>query len=442
MGRREKLSSSEARRLALAAQGLAETRTGDAGDWRRLRRSVKRLGLLQIDSVNVLVRAHYLPLFSRIGPYDRAVLDAKAYRKDSGALFEYWGHEASLLPVETQPLLRWRMARAERFEGIYGHIARFVRARSGFVEEVLAEVKARGPLPAAAFGERRRDGGSWWSWHDGKLALGYLFWAGKVAVARRQGGFERLYDLPERVLPRSVLDRPTPDESDAQRGLIHIAAQALGVATAGDLRDYFRLAPKDARSAIATLVEAGDLLPVEVEGWRHPAYLDAGAKIPRRVEAAALLSPFDPVVWERERTERIFDFRYRIEIYTPAEKRVHGYYVLPFLLGDRLVARVDLKAERARSELLVHAAHAEPGADRRAVAAALLAELRLLATWLGLERLVIGRRGALAAELRAQLPDARRSRRRGAAQSSSMAGAGRTAVSIEETEDLSAESAH
>jgi uncharacterized protein len=406
--RREKLSSSEARRLALAAQGLAEPRVLGAGDWRRLRRSVKRLGLLQIDSVNVLVRAHYLPLFSRIGPYDRAALDAKAYRKDPGALFEYWGHEASLLPVETQPLLRWRMARAERFEGIYGHIGRFARARRGFVEEVLGEVRARGPLPAAAFGEPRRDGGSWWSWHEGKLALGYLFWAGKVAVARRQGGFERLYDLPERVLPRAVLERPTPDEGDAHHGLILIAARALGVATASDLRDYFRLSPKDAQPAIGALVEAGDLLPVEVEGWRQPAYVDAGAKIPRRVEAAALLSPFDPVVWERQRTERLFDFRYRIEIYTPPEKRVHGYYVLPFLLGDRLVARVDLKAERARSELLVHAAHAEAGTDRREVAAALLAELRLLASWLGLERLVIGRRGALAAELRAQSPRPRR----------------------------------
>jgi uncharacterized protein len=300
------------------------------------------------------------------------------------------------------------MARAERFEGIYGHIGRFVRARRGFVEEVLGEVRARGPLPAAAFGEPRRDGGSWWSWHEGKLALGYLFWAGKVAVARRQGGFERLYDLPERVLPRAVLERPTPDEGDAHRGLILIAARALGVATASDLRDYFRLSPKDAQPAIGALVEAGDLLPVEVEGWRQPAYVDAGAKIPRRVEAAALLSPFDPVVWERQRTERLFDFRYRIEIYTPVEKRVHGYYVLPFLLGDRLVARVDLKAERARSELLVHAAHAEAGTDRREVAAALLAELRLLASWLGLEQLVIGRRGALAAELRAQSPRPRR----------------------------------
>jgi uncharacterized protein YcaQ len=403
--RREKLSSAEARRLALAAQGFARTRLQGAADWRRLRRSVTGLGLLQIDSVNVLVRAHYLPLFSRVGPYERAVLDAKAYRKDGSALFEYWGHEASLVPVETQPLLRWRMARAERLEGTYNRIARFARARRGFIDEVLAEVKARGPVPAAEFGQRRRNGsGSWWGWHDGKLALEYLFWAGKVAVARRQGGFERLYDLPERVLPPAVLARPTPEEGEARRGLISIAARALGVATAGDLRDYFRLSPKDAQPAIAALVEAGDLLPVEVEGWRQPAYLDARASIPRRVEAAALLSPFDPLVWERQRTERLFDFHYRIEIYTPVEKRVHGYYVLPFLLNDRLVARVDLKAERMRSELLVHAAHAEPGTDRRDVAAALLAELRLLATWLGLERLVIGRRGALASELRAQLP--------------------------------------
>jgi uncharacterized protein YcaQ len=402
--RREKLSLSEVRRVALAAQGLAEARSSAIPDWRRLRRSVARLGLLQIDSVNVLVRAHYFPLFSRLGPYDRATLEAKAYRKDPSALFEYWGHEASLLPVETQPLLRWRMTRAERLRGIYGRIARFARAERGFIDEVLAEVGARGPLPAAAFGERRRKSGSWWSWHDGKLALEYLFWAGKVAVAQRQGGFERLYDLPERVLPRAVLEQPTPEDDEAHRGLIRIAARALGVATAGELRDYFRLSPEDARPAIAALVEGGDLVPVAVEGWRQPAYLDPRASVPRRVEAAALLSPFDPLVWERQRVERLFDFHYRIEIYTPVEKRVHGYYVLPFLLNDRIVARVDLKAERARSELLVHAAHAEAGNDRREIAAALLRELRLLASWLGLERLVIGRRGALAAELRAQLP--------------------------------------
>jgi uncharacterized protein len=439
--RREKLSSSEARRLALAAQGLAEPRSTEASDWRRLRRTVKRLGLLQIDSVNVLVRAHYLPLFSRLGPYERGMLDTKAYRKEPSALFEYWGHEASLIPMETQPLLRWRMARAERCEGIYSHIARFVRSKRAFIDDVLAEVTARGALPAAAFGERRRDGGSWWSWHDGKLALGYLFWSGQVAVARRQGGFERLYDLPERVMPRGLLDLPTPDERDAHQGLIRIAAQALGVATAGDLRDYFRQSPKDAAPAIAALVEEGALLPVTVEGWRQPAYLDATAKIPRQVGAAALLSPFDPVVWERQRTERLFDFRYRIEIYTPAEKRVHGYYVLPFLLGDRLVGRVDLKAERASSELLVHAAHAEPGTDRRAVAAALLAELRLLATWLGLERLVIGRRGALATELRAQLPTGRRASRAASEGANGIAIGEATPVPVAEAAAASAESA-
>jgi uncharacterized protein len=402
MRRRETLSLSEARRLALAAQGFAAPRMGDAApDWRRLRAGVRRLGLLQIDSVNVLARAHYLPLFSRFGPYDRALLDAKAYRRDPAALFEYWGHEASLLPVETQPLLRWRMARAERLDGVYGRIGRLVRARPGFVDAVLAEVMARGPVRAAEFGARPRGAGSWWGWHDGKIALEYLFWAGKVAIAARQGGFERLYDLPERVLPRAVLEQPTPAEAEAQQGLIRIAARALGVATAGDLRDYFRLRPKEAAPAIAALVEAGALVPVAVEGWRQPAYMDAGARIPRQIAASALLSPFDPMVWERARAERLFDFRYRLEIYTPVEKRLHGYYVLPFLFGDRIAARVDLKAERARSELVVHAAHVEPGTDRRDVASALIGELRLLAAWLGLDRLSLGRRGAFAAELRA-----------------------------------------
>jgi uncharacterized protein YcaQ len=399
---RARLSAAEARRLAVAAQGLAVPRPDGPVDWRALRRMVRRLGLLQIDSVNVLVRAHYLPLFSRLGAYDRAAFDARTYRRrDAGGLFEYWAHEASLLPVEHQPLLRWRMARAERYEGIYGDLGKFVRERRAFVDTALAEITARGPLAAAELTEGGAGKGGWWGWHDGKFALEYLFWAGLVTTATRRGTFERVYDLTERVLPRAILEMPTPDEAEAKRALVRLSAAALGVATAADLRDYFRLSPADASRAVAELVEEGALLPVEVAGWRQPAFLDAAARIPRRVAATALLAPFDPLVWERARTERVFGFRFRLEIYTPAEKRVHGYYVLPFLHGDRLVARVDLKADRQNRALLVHAAHGEEGIDQGEVAEALAGELRRLADWLALDEVRVGERGDLAQPLRA-----------------------------------------
>jgi uncharacterized protein YcaQ len=391
----ETLSAAQARRLALAAQGFAAPRPDAPPGWRTLRARTRRLGLLQIDSVNVLVRAHYLPLFSRLGAYDRAAFDAKAYRKHRSRLFEYWGHEASLIPVEHQPLWRWRMARAERLDGIYGRIAEFVRARRGYVDAVLARIAAEGPLSAAEFAGSGKRTTGWWGWHDGKIALEYLFWAGLVTTAARGNGFERSYDLPQRVLPRAVLDAPTPAEDEAQRALVLIAAQALGVATAADLNDYFRLEPAATRRALGELVAGGALVPVAVEGWRQPGYLDAAARLPRQVRAAALLAPFDPLIWERRRTERLFDFRYRLELYTPKARRVYGYYVLPFLLGDRLVARVDVKAERTSRTLLVHAAHPEPGIDRGAVAGALMIELATLAAWLALERIKLGGAAAL-----------------------------------------------
>ena len=397
----ETLSAAAARRIALAAQGFAEPRPSGPADMRHLRRVLRRLGLLQIDSVNVLVRAHYLPLFSRLGPYDRNLLDSAAYAGRRRTLFEYWGHEASFLPVSLHPLLRWRMARAERGEGVYGSLARLARERRPFVEAVLAEVAARGPLSAGELSLGGRGQGSWWGWSEGKRALEWLFWAGRVTTATRRG-FERVYDLTERVLPASVLAAPTPSVEDAQRELVRIAARALGVASERDLRDYFRLDVSDARARVAELVEAGELLPVQVEGWAQPAYLDPTARRPRRVEARALVSPFDPLVWERSRAERLFGFRYRLEIYTPAHKREHGYYVLPFLLGDRLVARVDLKADRGAKRLLVHAAHAEERMDRAAVAAALGEELRAVAQWLDLDRIEVGERGDLAPLLRAE----------------------------------------
>jgi len=393
---KDSLSLAEARRIALAAQGFAEPRpeAGARLDRRHLGAVLRRVGLFQIDSVNVLVRSHYLPLFARLGAYPAALLDGAVWngcRPRNRALFEYWGHEASLLPVELQPLLRWRMQRAEAGIGTWREVARVGRERRDLVEAVFADVAERGPIGASELtAVEGRGRSAWWGWSDGKRALEYLFWAGRITTAgRRQAGFERLYDLPERVLPETVLAVPTPSEEEAHRALLLVAARALGVATESDLRDYFRLDAADARVRLAELVEAGELIPVSVEGWGKPAYLDPAARLPRRVEVpGALLSPFDSLVWERPRTERLFGFRYRLEIYTPAEKRQHGYYVLPFLLGDRLVARVDLKADRSAKALAVHAAHAEPGIDAAATAEALQRELATMALWLGLERVV------------------------------------------------------
>lgn len=408
MARREKLSLGAARRIALAAQGLAAPRPERAGAG-RLHATLRRLALVQIDSVNVLVRSHYLPLFSRLGGYDPALLDRAAWgRRSQRRLFEYWGHEASLLPLELHPLLRWRMARAERGEGMYRGLARFGREKPAFIAAALAEVAARGPLSASELEGGGKGQGSWWGWSDGKAALEWLFWAGRLtAGTRRLAGFERVYDLPERALPSETLARATPPEAEAQRRLLSLAAQALGVATEKDLREHFRLDPADSKARLAELVEAGRLLPVAVEGWGHAAYLDPAARAPRLAAGSALLSPFDSLVWERERAERLFGFRYRIEIYTPAARRRHGYYVLPFLLGDRLVGRVDVKADRAARRLLVHAAFGEPGVVLAVAAEALLVELRALAGWLGLDEVLVAAKGDLAAALRRARPSGR-----------------------------------
>jgi uncharacterized protein YcaQ len=396
---RERLSTAQARRIALAAQGFADRLRDRSPDGWALRKVFSRVGLLQIDSVNVLTRAHYLPLFARIGPYEPALLD-KAFSQAPRRLFEYWGHEASLLPVALQPLLRWRMACAS--EDAWGGIRRVADEHPELVEQVLQTVVERGPITAselaAHHGDDGRRSGPWWDWSHTKRALEWLFWSGQVTSARRRG-FERLYDLPERVLPREVIATPTPDVADAQRELVRIAARALGVATERDLRDYFRLPLADARARVAELVEGGELTRVAVEGWDGAvAYLDPSARVPRSVHARALVGPFDSLVWERSRAERIFAFRYRIEIYVPAPKRVYGYYVLPFLLGDSLVARVDLKADRKAGVLLVQAAHAEPEAPQQ-TAAELAQELALMAKWLGLDGVRVADRGDLAPAL-------------------------------------------
>lgn len=382
---RERLSAAEARRLALAAQGFGSQRPASPA-FRDLRRVVRRLGLLQIDSVNVLARAHLMPLFSRLGPYDTELLQRAAYAGRQRVLFEYWGHEASLIPVERQPLYRWRMQDAAAGRNVYSGLVKFARENGDFIEAVRREITARGPLSASDLALAHKGEGGWWGWGRDKHALEYLFWTGELTTrTRRTAGFTRIYDLTERVLPRDVIAAPTPPRDEAQRHLLKDAIAALGVATATDLRDYYRLPAADCGARIDELVEEGALQPVAVEGWDRPAFLDPQARIPRRLEATALLAPFDPVVWNRDRAERLFDFHYRIEIYVPRPKRRFGYYVLPALAGDRLIGRFDLKADRAAGLLRIQSAHAEEGWSVEAVRERMNDELESLAGWLGLD---------------------------------------------------------
>ena len=396
----QRLSRRQARRTALAAQGFCDRRP-KRPDARALSRVVGRTNLFQIDSVNVLTRAQYMPLFSRLGPYDTGLLD-RAFGRRPRRLFEYWAHEASLVPVELHPALRFRMARAHQHA--WGGMRRIAEEQPELVTFVREEVQNRGPVTARDVEhDVPRSKEHWgWNWSEAKRALEWLFWCGEVTSARRNGAFERVYDLPERVLPPEIVDAPTPDDAEAHRTLVEVAARAHGVATEPCLRDYFRLTPQESQAAVADLVEDEVLVPVQVDGWSRPAYMHHQARVPRKVSARALLSPFDPLVFERTRAEQLFDFRYRIEIYVPAPKRVHGYYVLPFLLGDRLVARVDLKADRKAGLLLVHAAFAEPDSPAE-TAAQLAAELRSLADWLGLSDIEVSPRGDLAEALLAEV---------------------------------------
>jgi uncharacterized protein YcaQ len=382
------LSLPEARRLALAAQGFARAPRG-AIRHRQLLAQLDALGVVQIDSVNALVRSHYLPAFSRLGHYDRELLDDLAWGKPRRrALFEYWGHEASLLPLELYPLMRWRMCRAANGQGIYQQLARFGFEQQEVIQRVLRAIREQGPLGAGALSTREERAGPWWDWSAEKHAMEWLFAAGEVTVAGRRG-FERLYDLPERVIPADILNQPDMPEADAQRQLLLRAAQALGVATERDLRDYYRLDTGDSQARLAELVEEGALQLVQVDGWKQPAYCLGEPRVPRKVRASALLSPFDSLIWERARTERLFDFRYRLEIYTPQHKRQYGYYVLPFLHDERLAARVDLRAERARDRLAVHALHEEEHGLSEAGVQALAENLRSMASWLGLGEVAV-----------------------------------------------------
>jgi uncharacterized protein len=361
-----------------------------------------QVGTIQLDAVNVLARAQFLVPFSRLGAYDPAVL--RALSGPGGPWFEYWGHAASLLPVDVQPLFRWRMDRRRNdlVDSAVAHQRRraWRAEHAGYIASVLAEVTERGPLAASQLSEPRRQAGQWWDRRSvGRRALELLFGDG-VLAAWRSANFERIYDLTERVVPPEVLDRPTPGDDEAQRELVALAARAMGVATATDLADYFWLRPTAARLRVAELVEEGRLAEVSVEGWRDTGYVVAGmAPKPLRRTEATLISPFDSLIWSRPRTQRLFDFHYRIEIYVPGAKRTHGYYVMPLLVGDQLVARFDLKADRKASTLLVVGAYAEPGRATGSTAEAALAELDRMRQWLALEQLSIGGRGDFAPAL-------------------------------------------
>jgi uncharacterized protein len=412
------LSAEQARRIALRAQRFGRARPARGVTARHVRDLLSALGALQIDAVNVLIRSHYLPLYSRLGPYRTDLLDRLVYR-DRRA-FEYLGHAASILPVELHPLLRWRMARRETGPQWRPLRERLDAERPGYLDRLEREVAERGPLTTGELSEpaRRQRVTTkyaestllWYRWSDGKSALEYLFESGRLAAADRRG-FERRYDLTGRVIPADVLAAPTPTEQDAQRELVLRAAAALGVATIRDLADYFRMTIAQTRARVRELVASGALRPASVDGWAEPAYLHPDA-IDRPLQARALLSPFDSLIWERERCVRLFGFRPSFELYVRPEARRYGYYVLPFLLGEGLVARVDLKADHATGRLLVPGAFVEPGAAPGPVAGELAEELRDLAAWLGLETIEVAPRGDLAADLAKRLRRVPRARSR------------------------------
>lgn len=385
-----------ARRIALAAQGFTDPKPTGAANVRHFRRVMDRMSILQIDSVNVLCRSHFLPVLARLGPYDRDRLDDFLWR--SGEQVEYFAHVASLTSVERRPLMRHRM---EHHRGRW--LARLESELPGYAAAVRDEVAERGPLSVADLEEPGGRTGPWWGHSKGKQALTALYLAGDLAISDRTSTFLTLYDLPERVIPAEVLATPTPTLDDAHREMVRLGLKSHGIATAADVADYFRIKKTSARPLLDELVAKGEAEEVRVAGWSEPAYLDPEAKTPRGIDRAAFLTPFDPVVWFRDRAERLFDFHYRIEIYVPEPKRVHGYYVLPFLLGDRVVGRVDMKADRKQGRLQAKASFAEPGVDRGAVASAMAEKLHEMAAWMELDSVEAGRRGDLSNHLRRAL---------------------------------------
>jgi uncharacterized protein YcaQ len=387
------LTIDQARRYALAAQGFTDPRPRGRIDQRHFRRVMARIGLVQLDSVNVFSRTHYMPFLARLGSYDRDALDSWLW--GSGELFEYWGHEASLIPTRDHALWRWRMNGNREWD----RVAQIHREHPGYMDAVLEQVRERGPLRTADLHDPgQRDGTAMWGWSKGKVALEALFMEGLVSISHRPN-FVRMYDLTERVIAREHLAADGFDREEAQSALLVKAAGSLGVGTAADLADYHRIRMPQARPLIDVLAASGQLAEVEVRGWNQPAYLDPAAKLPRKVEGRALLSPFDNLIWFRDRVERLWDFHYRIEIYVPEPKRVYGYYVLPFLLDGDLVARVDLKSDRKTGALLVKGAWAEPDIDPIRVGRELRAELESVAAWLRLSDVVVTRNGDLAQRL-------------------------------------------
>lgn len=383
-----KLRNDQARRYALGAQGFIEGRADGRVDVRHFRKVLERVGVIQLDSVNVFSRAHYMPFFSRMGPYDTEALDDWLW--GSGELFEYWGHMASLMPSSHHRLFRWRMNHGWQ----WNRAEQLIADQPGYLEAVLEEVHAKGPLRTSHLDDPGESGEGMWNWSNGKVALEMLFLLGKVTTAARPN-FVRMYDLPERVIPNEYLQTPGPGHDEALAELLMLAAAAMGVATADDLADYYRIRMPAARPVLRRLVQTGDLEEVEVEGWDRPGYVHPEATLPRWARGTALLSPFDSLIWYRPRVERLWDFHYRIEIYVPEPKRIYGYYVLPFLYEGDLVARVDLKTDRRRNALQVKGAFAEPGVDRKKVGRALRKELDLVASWLDLDGVAVDRNGDL-----------------------------------------------
>ncbi len=393
----DQLSLVESRRIALAAQGFASPRPTSAVTQRHVARVLQNIGVIQIDSVNVLVRSQELPLFARLGSHKRtAIADATK----SGKIFEYWAHEAAHVPVELHPLFRWKMDKARAGSSTHWGLSGFYTANKTFVEKIYRRVMTDGPISSRELSARKGPKGSWWDWDETKTALEYLFWTGQLMSRSRGSDFARIYDIPERVLSESILAMPTPSEHDARKELIARSGACMGIATASDLADYFRQKLTVVRPLIKELVEEGDLREVRVEGWNEAAYLHSSARLPKSIETRALLSPFDSLVWCRPRNERLFNFHYRIEIYTPQHKRIYGYYVLPFMLNGQIVGRVDLKADRGNGALLVHGAYIEVGIAPPTVVKFLADELRLMAAWLSLERVSIGSKGNLSASLK------------------------------------------
>ena len=389
-----RLSNDQARRYALAAQGLTDGRPGGKRvDVRHFRKVVDKLGVIQLDSVNVFARAHYMPFFSRLGPYDTKALDSWLW--GSGEMFEYWGHMASLIPSRRHRLFRWRMDHG----WVWNRAEKLIADQPGYLDAVLDEVRQKGPIKTSDLEEPgERDGSAMWNWSNGKVALEMLFLQGKLTTAGRPN-FVRMYDLSERVLPSAALAAEGLGHDEALAELLMLSAESMGVATADDLADYYRIRMPAARPVLRRLVESGALVEVEVEGWGQPAYLHPEATLPRRASGTALLSPFDSLIWYRARVERLWDFHYRIEIYVPEPQRVYGYYVLPFLLDGDLVARVDLKTNRRDNILQVKGVFAEPGADMRSVGQALRTELEQVASWQGLDDVAIDRNGDLSHHL-------------------------------------------